>query len=299
MKKIIFTACLSICLISTSWADNGLASLTDKLNAITKTAFAEKSKQMAVKVNLAGKQRMLTQKMTKESLLIALNIDSPKNKKNLEATVALFEKTLKGLQVGDKSLGLTKTTNKNILKQFKKVTVLWDDFKPNIESIYRDGVSVAMLQKIAKQNVPLLDEMNKVVGLYEESSGADLNELATVINLSGNQRMLTQKMSKELLLIAEGIDEVKNRDNLNNSIKLFEKTLEGLVNGDAELGLPKTNDKKILAQLAEVKSLWSKFKPVIEKGETELESLKKVAELNPPLLSAMNKVVKMYEVQSN
>ena len=298
MKKIIFTACLSICLTSTSWADSGLGSLADQLNAITKTAFAETSKQMAIKVNLAGKQRMLTQKMTKESLLIALNIEAQKNKKNLEATAKLFEKTLKGLQVGNKSLGLTKTVNKDILKQFKKVTTLWDDFKPNVESIYRDGVSVVILQNIARQNLPLLAEMNKVVGLYEKSSGADLNELATVINLSGKQRMLTQKMTKELLLIAEGIDETKNRENLNNSIKLFEKTLKGLVNSDAELGLPKTKDKKILAQLAEVKSLWGKFKPVMEKADTGMESLKKAAELNLPLLSAMNKAVKMYEVQS-
>ncbi len=297
MKKIIFIACLSLCLTSTSWADSGLGSLADQLNAITKTAFAETSKQMVVKVNLAGKQRMLTQKMTKESLLIALDIEAQKNKKNLEASAKLFEKTLKGLQTGDKSLGLTKTVNKDILKQFKKVTALWGDFKPNVESIYRDGVSVIMLQNIAKQNLPLLAEMNKVVGLYEKSSGADLNELATVINLSGKQRMLTQKMSKELLLIAEGIDEAKNKDNLTNTIKLFEKTLKGLVNGDTELGLLKTKDKKILAQLAEVKSLWSKFKPVMEK-DTGMESLKKMAELNLPLLSAMNKVVKMYEVQS-
>lgn len=295
----MFTVYLSVCLLSAvSWADNGLGSLADQLNAISKTAFEKTSKQMAVKVNLSGKQRMLTQKMMKESLLIALDIESQKNKKHLEISVALFEKTLKGLQEGDKSLGLTKTSNKNILKQLKKVTVLWNDFKPNLVSIYRDGTNIGILQNISSQNLPLLAEMNKVVGLYETNSGIDLNELAIVIGLSGKQRMLTQKMTKELLLIAEGIDEAKNKDNLNKTITLFDKTLKGLVEGDAELGLAKTNNKKILTQLAEVQNLWGEFKPVVEKAETTVDSLKKVAELNLPLLNAMDKAVKMYEVQS-
>ncbi|MCK5810142.1 MAG: type IV pili methyl-accepting chemotaxis transducer N-terminal domain-containing protein [Cocleimonas sp.] len=299
MNKIMFTVYLSVCLLSAvSWADNGLGSLADQLNAISKTAFEKTSKQMAVKVNLSGKQRMLTQKMMKESLLIALDIESQKNKKHLEISVALFEKTLKGLQEGDKSLGLTKTSNKNILKQLKKVTVLWNDFKPNLVSIYRDGTNIGILQNISSQNLPLLAEMNKVVGLYETNSGIDLNELAIVIGLSGKQRMLTQKMTKELLLIAEGIDEAKNKDNLNKTITLFDKTLKGLVEGDAELGLAKTNNKKILTQLAEVQNLWGEFKPVVEKAETTVDSLKKVAELNLPLLNAMDKAVKMYEVQS-
>lgn len=295
----MFTVYLSVCLLSAvSWADNGLGSLADQLNAISKTAFEKTSKQMAVKVNLSGKQRMLTQKMMKESLLIALDIESQKNKKHLEISVALFEKTLKGLQEGDKSLGLTKTSNKNILKQLKKVTVLWNDFKPNLVSIYRDGTNIGILQNISSQNLPLLAEMNKVVGLYETNSGIDLNELAIVIGLSGKQRMLTQKMTKELLLIAEGIDEAKNKDNLNKTITLFDKTLKGLVEGDAELGLAKTNNKKILTQLAEVQNLWGEFKPVVEKAETTVDSLKKVAELNLLLLNAMDKAVKMYEVQS-
>jgi hypothetical protein len=297
MKKMIVTACLSFCLVSIAQADNEL-SLADQLSVITKTAFAKTSKQMAIKVNLAGKQRMLTQKMAKESLLIALNIDVQKNKKNLEETAKLFEKTLKGLQAGDKSLDLTKTINKDILKQLKKVTMLWRDFKPNIESIYRDGVSVAILQNIAIKNLPLLAEMNKVVGMYEKSSGADLNDLATVMNLSGKQRMLMQKMSKELLLIAEGIDKEKNKESLRGSMELFEKTLKGLVNGDASLGLPQTRDKKILAQLLKVERLWREFKPVMEKADTSMESLKKMAKLNLPLLGEINKAVKMYELQS-
>ena len=147
---------------------------------------------------------------------------------------------------------LTKTTNQDILKQFEKITALWLDFKPSIEAMYGKGADDKLLQNIASKNLPLLAEMNKAVGLYEKSSGADLNALATVINLSGKQRMLTQKMSKELFLIASDIDQSKNKENLKKTIKLFDKTLKGLVSGDADLGLSSTKNQKILKQLASV-----------------------------------------------
>ena len=48
-------------------------------------------------INLAGKQRMLTQKMSKEFLLIGLQIDQAKNLRRLRATRNLFDRTLTGL----------------------------------------------------------------------------------------------------------------------------------------------------------------------------------------------------------
>ena len=73
--------------------------------------------------------------------------------------------------------------------------------------------------------------------------------MGKVINLAGKQRMLTQKMSKEALLVAKGIDAEENKANLQKTAALFGKTLTGLVKGDADLGLPKTEDAAILEQL--------------------------------------------------
>lgn len=108
MKKMISIVCLFFFMSLSSQADNGFGDLASQLNAVTKTAFSETSKQMAVKINLAGKQRMLTQKMSKESLLISLKIAPEQNKKSIKATAKLFEQTLIGLQAGNQSLGLTR-----------------------------------------------------------------------------------------------------------------------------------------------------------------------------------------------
>ncbi|MCK5902289.1 MAG: type IV pili methyl-accepting chemotaxis transducer N-terminal domain-containing protein [Cocleimonas sp.] len=298
MKNIYKAMLLTVCLSMTVQAKDQFYDLSAQLAAATKTAFEAVSKQSAIRVNLAGKQRMLTQKMSKESLLIALNIDVEENKKNLKNSIKLFEKTLKGLQLGDKSLGLTETKSKETLKQLTKVIQLWETFKPSIESILNKENTLEALHYISANNLALMKEMNNVVSLYQANSGSDLNELAIVINLAGKQRMLTQKMTKELLLIAKEVEIKKNKESLKQTTQLFDNTLQALIHGNRDLGLPATKDQQIIKQLTTIENHWNEFKPIIEKTETDSTTLKKVAAMNLPLLSEMNKAVKMYEIQS-
>lgn len=269
--------------------------INQQLKAQTKVAFKAIHKEMLVKINLSGKQRMLTQKMSKESLLISQDIDKEENLKNLEASMRLFEKTLKGLRNGDDSLALSKTDNEKILAQLAIVDEKWETFKPLIESVIAGKADKSTLEKIAELNLPLLAEMNKAVNLYEVNAGTDVNELAITINVSGKQRMLTQKMTKELLLVANNINKEDNLKNLEKTVSLFEKTLLGLEKGDEDLYLTPTTDESILKQLATIQAQWDKFKPIVEGAETDKENLQQAAELNLPLLKEMNKAVKMYE----
>ena len=132
--------------------------------------------------------------------------------------------------------------------------------------------------------------------MYTKASGSTLDPaVATTLNLAGKQRMLTQKMTKELLLVANGIDADGNKANLGKTVALFERTLNGLLEGDAELGLTGTKDQAIRDQLAVVQGLWGQYKPVLDAVDTSDAGLAKAAELNLPLLKDMNKAVKMYE----
>ncbi len=247
-------------------------------------------------INLAGKQRMLTQKMSKEALLIAKGVDATGNTENLKKTAALFDKTLKGLIAGDADLGLEKTDDKAIVEQLNKVTSLWTKFNKSIEKVASGKTDKATLEAIAAENVPLLKAMNAAVQMYAKASGSSLDKgVATSINLAGKQRMLTQKMTKELLLIANGIDADASKKALGKTAGLFEKTLAGLVKGDDDLGLPATTDKEILSQLGKVKGLWAEYKPVLDKADTSDDGLKSAASKNLPLLKEMNAAVKMYE----
>ncbi len=275
MKKLLTVTALSSCLVLGLYAQTPAKAETPTTQSVNQSANV---------INLAGKQRMLTQKMSKELLMIAKGINVEKNKKELQKTMALFDKTLKGLIEGDKSLNLPATQNKEILEQLKVVSNLWESFKKSIEA--KD------LQKVAQQNLPLLKNMNKAVGMFAKQSGSKLSpEMADTINRAGKQRMLTQKMTKELLLIANGIDVEKNRENIKKTAELFEKTLNDLI--------AKCKDDKIKAQLEVVSKIWAEYAPIIKNVDTSESALKKADELNMTLLKNMNKAVKMYETSAN
>ncbi|MCP3900689.1 MAG: hypothetical protein GY707_13350 [Desulfobacteraceae bacterium] len=258
-------------------------------------------------LNLSGKQRMLTQKMSKEIIFIALNFNSKKNLFNLEITSDLFDDTLKGLRDGDEELSLVPTVAPEIIRQLDKVQSLWEPFYGQIEKIISSGsVSKEQLNIIAQNNLELLVEMNKCVKLYEkDASKAGLKSnpaLAVTINLSGKQRMLTQKMAKEFLLIAIGHDVEKNKLNLQETFELFEKTLTGLLDGDSTLDLQGTKSETIRAQLGRIQVLWKYYKPYFEfavqsKSSTlPQEKISAIAKGNLGLLKEMNDAVLMYEI---
>ncbi len=262
--------------------------------------------EYGVVLNLSGKQRMLTQKMSKEIVLIAMGHETAANVKNLQATANLFDKTLKGLRNGNAELKLVSTSNSRILRQLDKVDAIWVEFQPVVQTIIDQGsASADQVAVVAEKNLPLLKQMNKCVKLYEkDASKAGMSSdpgLAVTINLSGKQRMLTQKMSKEFFLIAYGHNPADNKLNLQETYTLFDRTLKGLLDGDASLDLPGTTDTTIRAQLATVQGMWTKFQPSMAYGADPATSaisadkVSLVAGGNVPLLKNMNKAVKMYE----
>jgi len=260
------------------------------------TAQAMTKEEMGIAINLAGKQRMLTQKMSKEIFLIAKGIDAEGNKANLKATADLFDKTLKGLINGDAELGLVKSGNDAVDAQLGKVSDLWTEFRKNVDAVLGGDTAKEMLEKVATQNLPLLDAMNRAVTLYERGVQSDLDpKMASVINHAGRQRMLSQKMTKELLLIGLGISPDLNKAYLKKTVFQFERVLKGLLDGDADLALDGAKDEAIRQQLEKVSKLWAEYKPILDKAEASQADLEKAAEINLPLLQEMNAAVKMFE----
>ena len=131
-----------------------------------------------------------------------------------------------------------------------------------------------------------------------ESQKAD----ATVINLSGRQRMLTQKMTKEAFGVLNGIEK---KENLKNTADSFDKVLKGLINGNEDLGLPKAENPDVIEGLKEVSNLWEPFKNAIytmintsDPGQLKQE-LDFIYANNVPLLKKMNYVVGLYQKHSD
>lgn len=135
------------------------------------------------------------------------------------------------------------------------------------------------------------------LSIYVWSSGAE--SFGTVINLAGKQRMLSQKMTKELLFYKKGLAIDKE---LDKTMALFDATLDGLLDGDEAMGLPGTTDEKIRGQLLRVKTVWGTFQGTKEGVRANANwSEADLLELNAEsmvLLKEMNKAVQMLEIHA-
>lgn len=125
---------------------------------------------------------------------------------------------------------------------------------------------------------------------------------AKVINLAGAQRMLSQKMSKEAF---EVVHTGKSPDGLKQTMSRFGTVLSALQRGDDELGIPKPENEKIIAQLAEVDKLWRPFLENLSQitepstlPEQKQRALQFVSENNSTLLTEMNSAVTLLENES-
>jgi hypothetical protein len=148
------------------------------------------------------------------------------------------------------------------------------------------------------KSIPLIKAIDTLGDMYGSYCGENLNQLATIINLSGRQRLLTQKMTTEFLLIANEHDKAANQAQLKKTMQRFDSMLVSLAKGDKQQGLPATRDKAILEQLNKVQTEWGNFKPTLETTDTSKETLQKIAKTNLVILAAMDKTVEMYKVQT-
>ncbi|NOZ91465.1 MAG: hypothetical protein GXO60_09295 [Epsilonproteobacteria bacterium] len=224
---------------------------------LTGTLFGLDSKELAVTIDLSGKQRMLTQEMIKEAFLIKSNIDKKSNIEKLKHSSQLFDRTLNGLIAGDKELKLVAIKDKKIQEQLKKISTIWGGFYLDIKDILSGTDNEKNYYDITSKSAELLKEVNHAVELYAKEDKKSNFLLANDMNFAGKQRMLLQKMAKSLLIANNKIDVDKNKREFIESQQLFTKILKGLSAGDKELNLRGTSLPAITKQLKFIQELWS------------------------------------------
>lgn len=262
-------------------------------------------KEYAVAINQAGRQRMLSQKMTKEFLLVVSGLEADANRLEFARTANLFDSTLKRLIGGDSEVGVPAPPTPAIAEHLKGVQAIWDPFRKLLEG----GVSGSApgkdaLATVARESVRLVTEMDKVVTEYEQAcEAAGFKGTGSVVNVAGRQRMLSQRMTKAVLLLSLGVESGPTVDELKRCRDLFATSLKGLAEGNAEMKLPPTTNKLILKELSQVAELWGPFDVVLAAvvasgGAPTPAQVQEVAQLNSKLLASCQKVVSSYEQES-
>ncbi|WP_321470441.1 type IV pili methyl-accepting chemotaxis transducer N-terminal domain-containing protein [Halarcobacter sp.] len=123
-------------------------------------------------VNIAGKQRMLTQRITKN--IFYLYQTRANNFVEIDNAIDEFKYGLETLRDGNALLKISEAPTEKIANQISKVSVMWATFEKNTvefkKAILNNDIEKlnSILEYIYQTNNKLLEEVDEIVTLYTE-----------------------------------------------------------------------------------------------------------------------------------
>lgn len=256
----------------------------------------------ARKINFSGRQRMLIQRAGK---FICLAYKNPNPGPLLAAAaeeLALHQKTEAGLRRGDDELGLEPESNTLVLKALTRANNTFAPYGRTIrDAIERRSVEDDHIQKISNLNSPALAEMDAAVNLIERVyKSAELSgQMAMLINISGRQRMFTQRLVLLMCLSRSGLASTDTRQELFRTINRFSISLN-ILNRVTPGALQDAKSQPIIERLNSVQGDWATLRELISTttrsaGNQVTDDILNVDKQAEDLLKRMNAIVLLYE----
>ena len=222
-------------------------------------------------INKAGRQRMLSQRMLKDYALIGLDVNAVKAQKQLDAAIQLFDSQLAELE--------KYAPNKKIRKALAKVDALWKPYRAAV----REKPDKAKALDLLEASDELLRACHKVVLMLEDLSTTPAGKL---VNMSGRQRMLSQKITMLYLYQVWGFDNASIRSEIQQAINEFKGALLELT------GAPENTDQ-LKQKLRRAKTEWKLFKHGLDGKEGK--PIPYIVNLSgDKLLNTMNEITALY-----
>ncbi len=260
------------------------------------------AEQGRLRVNLAGRQRMLTQRMAKAVAFIRAGTFPEKMGEQLMKARQLFDETLDGFMTGEGSTGIERERAVGVRFALEEVIDEWALVSGDVDAIAASGtVTDAQLDNVMAREGTLLSLSNKAVKMLEEIYGdtSMSMSMATAIDFTGRQRMLTQKMSKELALIQIAYKPEENRELLAATVTLFNDTLMTLKDFAENFGIAPPPTPEAAAKLAEIAAIWQEQQPLVETvvagGMLDATQMQQYLERSEMLLVESNAAVTLYQ----
>jgi len=226
-------------------------------------------------VNVAGKQRMFTQRMLKDYAMIGMKNTFGNPTEDLKKIVDEFDTA---------NVALLAFTKNDEIK--KNIETMEDAWKP-IKEILLNEAKKEKVVKLQENLELLLKKADEITKLFAKTSGKESGE---IVNLAGRQRMLSQRMAGLYMIKVWGINDPQFKDKLTDAMQLFKTSQNTLEKSTL-------NTSEITALLAKVKRSFIFFEMMSKSKSKFVPTL--IYKKSNDMLKNMNSATQAYVALEN
>jgi hypothetical protein len=227
-------------------------------------------------INKAGRQRMLSQRISKAYLALAHKVEADSARQVLDRSLALFDRQLAELKHFAPAPDIRET--------YVKLEAVWSDFK---DVVVGSAPAREHAAKVIQLDGAILALANQGTQQYERVSAKSLGKL---VNVAGRQRMLSQRMAKFYLANAMKVDPQGSVAEIGKARAEFVAATELLRNAPE-------STPKIKEELALADSQWIFFNQGLQHLDGAHQSPKLMSDVfvtSENLLSVMDRITGLY-----
>ena len=239
---------LSLALTASLLLCTGAAMAEENASAVTAAPVSASVVSDTVKlINIAGKQRMLSQRIAKDYMYAGKKIATSKATRQLKSSL---EELTQGHQILVESINDPEIKN---LLAFVEMSA--EDF----QAIAQEKFTLDNAQLILDLSESMLEGSQYVVDSLKQKVKVKESE---VVEMAGRQRMLAQRIAKYYIAYQDGIKDKNTVEQMQAAVKAFSEAHKTLMANEK-------NTPEINRKLNEIDRLWKivyKFYLNIEKG---------------------------------
>ncbi len=237
-------------------------------------------------INIAGKERMLTQKITKEIFMI--NSQNSQDYTTLNLALEEFENNLHTLRFGNQAKNINPPSKITIIEKLEAINAQWIQFKSMVEDFKHTSSKLYEDRKFLEENnAKMLLLSDRIVKTMVESQMS-----AKAVDDSGRQRMLTQRMAYLMMRYSHIWDE-KSYRSFKDSYNLYNTIITNFYHNPDYKRIP--NLAKSIQEAYEFWQPYSKhINNVLGLQERIVEDLKQITSQNTIILNEIDWTVNLY-----
>lgn len=260
--RFVFRACMRACALA----------LACILLAVQHPALAQSDPaELARAINQAGRQRMLSQRIVKLYCQLGMNVAPGNSRSELAESIALFER-----QLGDLEASARTPETKATLAHLRR---MW----PPARAIAEDTIGKDGALRLHAASETLLETAQRLTEQLEDGAAR-----GSLVNLSGRQRMVSQRLAKLYMLRAWGVELPGLDAEMASAQTEFAAALGRLMRAPG-------NSAEIDRELYAIAVQWEWFRSALSLDGVASYSLV-VADASESILRSLERIVGLYEI---